>query len=137
MDIGGVLAHCLLDSGCEGVMVSADYVRAARIPLKPLAKPVTLQLACQGSKSMINHGITATINVMGQIVKEYFDVANVDYYDAILGAPFLRRFGFSLNFEKDEIRIKESKCKPGDSVTPGKKNNTGSPGLAVRSRKRE
>ena len=78
MDIGGTLAHCLVDSGCEGVMISSDFARATRLQLTRLDKPVTLQLACQGSKSMINHGLNATIDVAGQQTNEYFDVANID-----------------------------------------------------------
>ena len=27
-DINGIGAHCLLDSGCEGVMISPDFIRA-------------------------------------------------------------------------------------------------------------
>ena len=118
MNVGGILAHCLLDSGCEGVMISADYARAARMPIKPLDKPVALQLACQGSKSMINHGVTTAIDIAEQHVNEYFDVANVDYYDVILGVPFLRRFNFELDFALDEIRVGNKTYKTGDTVSP-------------------
>ena len=29
---------------------------------------------------------------------EYFDFTNVDYYDIILGTPFLKKWGISLDF---------------------------------------
>ena len=122
MSIGSVKAYCLLDSGCEGVMVSADYARAARLPIKALEKPVTLQLACQGSKSTVNHGVTTEIDVGGRKSKEYFDVANVDYYDAILGIPFLRRFQMTLDFAGDgEIKIGGITYQPGSTISPGGK----------------
>ena len=36
----------------------------------------------------------------------YFDVANIDYYDVILGTPFLRRLGITLDFASlGSIRI--------------------------------
>ena len=126
MNLGGVVAHCLLDSGCEGVMVAADFARAARLPIKPLEKPVTLQLACQGSKSMVNHGLTTDIDVGGQVVKEYFDVANVDYYDAILGMPFLRRFQVTLDFSQNgSIRIGNNSYAPGKHISLNTINKSG------------
>ena len=30
-DIGGVKAHCLIDSGCEGLMISPEFTRAVKI----------------------------------------------------------------------------------------------------------
>src|SRR6202000_903637 len=36
----------------------------------------------------------------------YLDVANLDKYDSILGTPFLRRHGISLDFESQEIVIR-------------------------------
>ena len=32
------------------------------------------------------------------MVKEYFDIANVEHYDVILGTPFLRKMGIVLDF---------------------------------------
>jgi hypothetical protein len=121
MSVGGELAYCLLDCGCEGVLVAADYARAVHLPMKRLAKPVTLQLACQGSKSMINHGVVTQTDVAGKITDEYFDVANVDYYDVILGTPFLRRFQVKLDFTGNgEIIIGGNSYKPGGVISPSK-----------------
>ena len=40
-------------------------------------------------------------------MKEYFDVVNIDYYDAILGTPFLKRFKVAIDFAKDCLTIKD------------------------------
>ena len=118
MNVGGALALCLIDSGSEGVMVSADYARALKMPMKKLLKPITLQLACQGSKSMINHGIATKVDIAGKMVDEYFDVANVDFYDVILGTPFLKRLGIKLDFSGDgEITVGGKSYKPGSSIS--------------------
>ena len=48
-------------------------------------------MAVTGSKSVINYGTNMTIRYERRESKEYFDIINIDYYDAILGTPFLRK----------------------------------------------
>ena len=47
---------------------------------------------------MINYGTCATINIGHKVVEEYFDITNVEHYDAILGTLFLRKMGIVLDF---------------------------------------
>ena len=63
-----------------------------------LNQPIALQLACVGSRSTINYGTKATINFGGQDIEEHFDVTNIEYYDAILGVPFLKKLAIALEF---------------------------------------
>ena len=39
-----------------------------------------------------------TIKIGHKVVKEYFEIANVEHYDVILGIPFLRKMGIVLDF---------------------------------------
>ena len=55
-EIGGIKAHCLIDSGCKGIMISPNFIRAAKIEPFPLDKRIGIQLAVTGSKSVINYG---------------------------------------------------------------------------------
>ena len=99
-------AHCHLDSGCEWIMISPNFTHAMGIVTKKLENPVALQLACVGSKLTISYGATSTIAFGNQHIKEYFDVTNIDYYDVILGTPFLRQLGITLDFASPgNIRI--------------------------------
>ena len=45
-------------------------------------------------------------------VEEYFDIANIEYYDAILGTPFLRKMGVILDFSSP------GQIKMGDNIIP-------------------
>ena len=106
-DIGNVKAHCLIDSGCEGVMISPEFTRAAKIKTITLKKPIGIQLAVTGCKSVINYGTNATININGRELKEYFDVVKIDYYNALLGTPFLKKYEVIIDFIQDCLKIKD------------------------------
>ena len=106
-ETGGTKAHCLIDSGCEGIMISPNFIRVAKIEPFPLDKPIGIQLAVTGSKSVINYGANATIKYEGRESKEYFDIINIDYYDAILGMPFLRKHKVIIDFINNCLRMKD------------------------------
>jgi hypothetical protein len=93
-----VKAHCLLDSRSEGVLLSPEFTRPTGMKTFALEQPIALQLACIGSRSTINYGTNTTIKFGRKLYDEYLDVANVEYYDAILGTPFLRKLGIILDF---------------------------------------
>ena len=106
-EIGGVNAHCLIDSGCEGIMISPNFTRAVRIEPFLLDKPISIQLAVTGSKSVINYGTNVTIKYNRKESKEYFDIVNIDYYDAILGTPFPRKHKEMIDFMNNCLRIED------------------------------
>ena len=60
-EIGGIKAHCPIDSGCEGIMISPNFIRVAKIEPFLLDKPIGIQLTVMSSKSIINYGVNATI----------------------------------------------------------------------------
>src|SRR6266481_4023222 len=97
-EVNGTKAHCLLDSRCEGVIISPNYTQATGIKTFKLEHPIGLQLACIGSKSTLNYGAHSSIAFSTKCVNEYFNVINIDHYNVILGTPFLRRLGITLDF---------------------------------------
>ena len=64
---------------------------------------------------MINYGTHATIKIGRKVVEEYFDIANVDHYDVILGTPFLRKMGIVLDFRSPGM------ARIGNKVIPTRK----------------
>ena len=103
----GVKAHCVIDSGCKGVMIFPEFTRAAKIETFTLEKPIRIQLAVTGSKSIINYGTNTTLNINGKESKEYFNVVNIDYYDTILGTPFLKKYKVIIDFIQDCLEMKD------------------------------
>ena len=52
---------------------------------------------------MINYGTHVTIKIGCKVVEGYFDIANVEHYDTILGTPFLSKMGIILDFRSPGI----------------------------------
>ena len=70
-----------------------------------LEKPIALQLACIGSQLMINYGTHVAIKLGHKVVKEYFDIANVEHCNTILGTLFLRKMGIVLDFRSPGMAL--------------------------------
>jgi hypothetical protein len=96
--IGEIKAHVLLDCGSTLDMISANFAASSKLDMFQLKKPVKLQMATSGSKSTINFGARAEVKIGEFHQKRYFDVVNLDRYDAILGTPFLTENEVLLNF---------------------------------------
>jgi len=105
VNINGTKAYTLFNSGSTTDAVTPDFTRVAELTVKELAKPVTLQLGCSGSRSKVNFATVSSIEFGSIDVDMYLDIANLDKYDTILGTPFMRKHGISLNFETQEIII--------------------------------
>ena len=88
-------------------MLSSNFIRAAKIEPFPIDKPIGIKLVVTGRKSVINYGVNTTIKDEGRESKEYFNIINIDYYDAILGTPFLRKHKVIINFVNNCLRLKD------------------------------
>jgi len=60
----------------------------------------------------VNFGTAAMIEFASICHNNYLGVANLDKYDCILGTPFLRKHGISLDFNSQEIVIRRKLCIP-------------------------
>ncbi|KAK1225509.1 hypothetical protein PQX77_011546 [Marasmius sp. AFHP31] len=110
--INNVKAFVLFDSGSTADAISPDFARNAKLRLYRLENPVTLQLGTKGSRSRITYGCTSQYTLetsKGPVKsKDYFDVANVDRYDAVVGTVFMRKHGITLDFKSDTVRTKDA-----------------------------
>jgi hypothetical protein len=79
-------------------MMSPNFMHTTKLWTVPLEELVNLQLAIVGSCSIINYGMGGMLKLRGFVSDEYFDIANVNFYNIILGNPFLKKWGISLDF---------------------------------------
>ncbi|KAF8224653.1 hypothetical protein L208DRAFT_1145604, partial [Tricholoma matsutake] len=90
MKIHGLKANVLLDLGCTADSVSPEFTVLANIKVHKLIEPVPLQLGMVGSRSKINFGLFAEFELRTVKADHYFDVINLNRYDAIMGTVFMR-----------------------------------------------
>ncbi|KAF8325610.1 uncharacterized protein EI90DRAFT_2860609, partial [Cantharellus anzutake] len=76
-------AYTLFDSGAKMDAISPDFVCAVHIPILQLENPVVLQMGMKGTRSQILFGTNVDVEINGHVEKHYFDVINIDRYDAI------------------------------------------------------
>ena len=105
IDIGGVKAYTMLNSGSTSDSLSPDFTRVAGLKVHTLAKPLNVQLGTVGSRSKINYGTSTRLKVGPVNEDYYFDVFNIDRYDCILGTPSIRKFGVLLDLANNSIII--------------------------------
>ncbi|KIO05228.1 hypothetical protein M404DRAFT_25403 [Pisolithus tinctorius Marx 270] len=103
--INGCKAYTMIDTGSTGNFVSPAFTKVTKMKVFPLDQQLTLQLGCIGSRSKITHGGLSMIKMGHQQTNCYFDVANIDRYDCILGILFLRQHKVVLDFAEKSMTI--------------------------------
>ncbi len=125
MRINGHRAHVLLDGGSTLDMISANFASVLALEMFQLKKPIKLQMATSGSRSSINHGARAELQVGEFKQMRYFDVVNLDRYNVILGTPFLKEHKIILNYAgHGSFKLKDRwfPVREGDFSSPLSKN---------------
>ncbi|KIJ52068.1 hypothetical protein M422DRAFT_243653 [Sphaerobolus stellatus SS14] len=75
--VGGTKARCLFDSGCEGIIMSSEFVQATGLCMHKLPEPIGIQQAFQGRTPFLRR-VKANIdlNGLGSIVINGEMIAN-------------------------------------------------------------
>ena len=107
VEVNGLAAVALLDSGCTTDALSPELVRIVGLKVHELEEQVPVQLGTKGSQSKINYGTKACVKYGHVNASHYFDIVNIDRYDVVLGTVFMRKHRIVLNFELDQIRHRE------------------------------
>ena len=83
IQIGGVNAFVLFDSGCTIEALNPLFVRVANIKVHQLAKQHSLQLGTVGSRAKFNFGAISKTTYSSITDKVCYDIINIDRYDRI------------------------------------------------------
>ncbi|KDQ49403.1 hypothetical protein JAAARDRAFT_143505 [Jaapia argillacea MUCL 33604] len=97
----------LFDSGSTTDSISPEFAAVSNVPVQTLEELVTLQLGCVGSRSSINYGTMTQIEVGPVRASHYFDIVNIDQYDAVLGIVFMKTYGIMLDFQTRRVTMQE------------------------------
>src|SRR6266705_733153 len=103
--IAGIKAYMLFDSRAKTDAISPDFVCAVHIPILQLENPVVLQMGMKGTRSQILFRTNVDVEINDHIQKHYFDVINIDRYDAIFGTPWLNKNQANLDFRSHKVRM--------------------------------
>jgi len=117
--VNGRPARALIDTGSLADFISLTTAEQLKCQLVTLEKPLTIQLAVQGSRSKVNYGTTVRFQYQGTDYSRYFDVINVQNYDLILGTPFLYQHSVTVGFNASRVLLGSITPLPlkGDAVT--------------------
>ncbi|KAJ3485897.1 hypothetical protein NLI96_g4629 [Meripilus lineatus] len=122
--VNGLKALALFDSGSSIDAISTEFARVANVKSFELEKPVPIQLGTVGSRSVINFGTKIPVSIHGNKEEIYLDIVNVDHYDIIVGVPLMNRYGISLDFDENKIRLRGggvmASLKAGEEVATAK-----------------
>jgi hypothetical protein len=125
--INGCKAYIMLDTGSTGNFISPAFAKVTGMKVFPLDQQITLQLGCIGSRSKVTHGGNCHIDIGSKTSEMYFDVANIDRYDCILGIPFLRERKAILDFADQKIQIGDVTIALLEEITPGQPRPASTP----------
>ena len=102
--VNGLEAYTLLDIGSTAVSITHDFAHVVKLNVMQLGNPVPLQLGTVGSRSMINYGATARLD-LGPACEDdaYLDVVNLDRYNMIIRITFMRKHSLVLDFDQNVL----------------------------------
>ncbi|KAG9020933.1 hypothetical protein FS837_007742, partial [Tulasnella sp. UAMH 9824] len=110
--INGRNARALVDSGSLADFMSTRLVDQLKVRLDELEKPMAVQLAVTGSRTVVNNSSTVEFEYQGVRENRRFNIINLENYNIILGTPFLFQHKVGLVFNPSKLAIGSEKALP-------------------------
>ena len=105
LEINGVKAYTLLDTGCTTDTISPEMAYLAKADRVDLKEQLNLQLGAKGSRTVINYGARPRIRIGSVDEVYYMDVVDIDRYDAVLGTTFCMAHNVVLDMKKRKVWV--------------------------------
>ena len=103
--VNGCEALTMVNTGSTTNFISPAFATVAKLAAFTLESQLALQLGCVGSRLKITHSAHTPVHISNVTHDTYFNIANIDRYDCILGLPFLRNNQVHLDFSEDILKI--------------------------------
>jgi len=119
ISLNGMKAYALFDTGSTADLMAPDFARVAPIASFKLAELVPIQLGCVGSRSAIARGCRVAGELGGVLIEDiYFDIANIDRYDVILGTTFMYAQNIVLDVRGRKITVGGANGRTVKAISP-------------------
>jgi hypothetical protein len=107
VNIGGLDAITLIDTGSMLDAITPKLTELSKQKLFEFSESLPLQLGCKGSHSKTSFGAESELKLGPIDHPHYWDVVNLDKYDAILGTLAINKYSIVADPANGRILIKD------------------------------
>ena len=102
----GQVANCLMDDGATGDFISSSFVKKLQVtPVSAPSRQIKLAIKNNSTPAQCNMGITVPIALSSLVENRYFDIADLDHYDVILGMPWHEDHNPVINWKEKTVSV--------------------------------
>jgi hypothetical protein len=92
VNINGLDAITMIDTGSSMDAITPEFAELSNQKVFEFTDPMAIQLGCKGSQSKVHFGSEGHLSLGLINQSHYWDIVNLDKYDAIIGLPTMRKF---------------------------------------------
>jgi hypothetical protein len=107
VNIGGLDAIMLIDTSSTLDAITPKFAELSKQKLFKFSESLPLQLGCKGSCSKTGFGAESQLKLGPIDHPHYWDVVNLDKYDAILGIPTMNKYSIVVDPANGRILIQD------------------------------
>jgi hypothetical protein len=105
VNINGLDAITMVDTGSSMDAITPEFVELSNQKLFEFTDLMAIQLGCKGSRSKSHFRSEGHLKFETIDQPHYWDVVNLDKYDAIIGLPTMRKFFISVEPAASQLMI--------------------------------